>query len=65
MKKQLEQELQQQVKDEDRIFNAHLFLTLNNFEKVTYNHLHNILGLFDVLPNFPFTTSETMRKYCS
>ena len=28
---------------------------------VTYNHFHNILSLFDVLPNFPFTTSETMR----
>ena len=28
-----------------------------------YNHLHNILRLFDVLPNFPFTTSETMRNY--
>ena len=28
-----------------------------------YNHFHNILSLFDVLPNFPFTTSETMRDY--
>ena len=28
-----------------------------------YNHLHNILRLFDVLPNFHFTTSETMRDY--
>ena len=26
-----------------------------------YNHFHNILRLFDVLPNFPFTTSETMH----
>ena len=25
------------------------------------NHFHNILGLFDVLPNFPFTTSEMMH----
>ena len=25
-----------------------------------YNHFHNILRLFDVLPNFPFTTSEMM-----
>ena len=33
-----------------------------NFQK-DYNHFHNILGLFDVLPNFPFTTSETMRDY--
>ena len=27
---------------------------------VSYNRFHNILRLFDVLPNFPFTTSETM-----
>ena len=27
---------------------------------VFYNQLHNILRLFDVLPNFPFTTSETI-----
>ena len=27
------------------------------------NHGHNILRLFDVLPNFPFTTSETKRDY--
>ena len=24
------------------------------------NYFHNILRLFDALPNFPFTTSETM-----
>ena len=29
----------------------------------TYNHFRNILRLFDVLPNFPFTTSETIRDY--
>ena len=29
----------------------------------TYNHFHNILELFDVLPNFPFITSLTMRDY--
>ena len=29
----------------------------------TYNNFHNILRLFDVLPNFPFTTSETMGEY--
>ena len=27
------------------------------------NQFHNILRLFDVLPKFPFTTSETMRDY--
>ena len=29
----------------------------------SYNQFHNILKLFDVLPNFPFTTSETMDDY--
>ena len=24
-----------------------------------YNHFHKALRLYDVLPNFPFTTSET------
>ena len=28
-----------------------------------YNLGHNILRLFDVLPNFPFTTGETNRDY--
>ena len=28
-----------------------------------YNQFHNILRLFDVLPNFSFTTSETMCDY--
>ena len=27
------------------------------------NQFHNILRLFDVLPNFPFTTSETVSYY--
>ena len=27
------------------------------------NHFHNSLRVFDVLPNFPFTISETMRDY--
>ena len=31
--------------------------------ELTYNHFHNILRLFNVLPNFPFTTSETMDDY--
>ena len=29
----------------------------------SYNQFHNILRLFDVLPNLPFTTSETMGDY--
>ena len=31
--------------------------------KLSYNLGHNILRLFDALPNFPFTTSETNRDY--
>ena len=27
------------------------------------NRFHNILRLFDILPNFPFITSETMHDY--
>ena len=30
---------------------------------LSYNQLHNTLRLFDILPNFPFTTSETMGDY--
>ena len=30
---------------------------------VIYNQFHNILRLFDVLPNFPFITGDTMRDY--
>ena len=29
----------------------------------TYNLGHNIFRIFDVLPNFPFTTSETNCDY--
>ena len=28
-----------------------------------YNHFHNILRYFEVLPNFPFTTTETIRDH--
>ena len=28
-----------------------------------YNHRPNILTLFDALPNFPLTASETKRNY--
>ena len=37
--------------------------TYNAKENFTDNHFHNILRLFDVLPNFAFTTGETMRDY--
>ena len=28
--------------------------------ELSYNHFHNILRLFNVLTNFPFTASETI-----
>ena len=37
---------------------------LDTAKKPRTNNFHNILRLFDVLPNFPFTRSETMRDYC-
>ena len=37
-----------------------LGLQFTEIHQFTYNQFHNILRLFDVLPNFPFTTSETM-----
>ena len=30
---------------------------------MNYNHGHNILRLFGILPNFTFTTSKTKRDY--
>ena len=33
------------------------------YKDLIYNLFHNILKLFDVWPNFAFTTSETMRNY--
>ena len=32
-------------------------------KSICYDLFHNILRLFDVSPNFSFTTSETMRDY--
>ena len=34
-----------------------------NLLSYIYNHFHRILRLFDVLTNFLFITSETMRGY--
>ena len=28
-----------------------------------YNHGHNVMRIFDVLPNFPFTASEMKPGY--
>ena len=30
---------------------------------ISYNHVHNIMRIFDILPNFPFITSETKPDY--
>ena len=53
-----------------KIVPGHFFgVTLANINKksimISYNcnNFHNILRLFDVLPNFLFVTSETMRDY--
>ena len=32
-------------------------------EDFANNQVHNVLRIFDVLPDFPFTASETMRNY--
>ena len=34
-----------------------------SMKKLPYNQLHNILRLFDVLPNVPFTTNEMIGDY--
>ena len=36
---------------------------LPEFILLTYNDFHNILSLFDILPNFTFPTSERMLDY--
>ena len=50
--------------------NMTLFLKMKLFIKTQQakgnladNDFHNILRLFDILPNFPFTTSQTIRDY--
>ena len=44
-----------------------IFKTETNMKKTdrsqSYNHFHNILRPFDILPNFPFTLSEKKRDY--
>ena len=38
-------------------------MTQNAKENFANNHFPNILRLVDVLPNFPFTTRETIGDY--
>ena len=40
-----------------------MYINQTYFSASNYKYFHNILRLFDALPNFPFTTSETMRNY--
>ena len=46
-----------------RVIKRWAMFTRKNKKEMSCNHFHNILRLFDVLPNFPFTTSEIMRDY--
>ena len=46
-----------------QIFNRALNTILSSHCHKNYNQFHNTLRLFDVLPNFTFTTSETMCNY--
>ena len=48
--------------DEKLTWTNHINLIENKISK-SYNQFHHILGLFNVLPNFPFTTRETMCDY--
>ena len=60
---QQQQKCQTKIKrkmPEQRLLNQNISLVKQN---VIHNHFHNILRLFDVLPNFPFTTSETMGDF--
>ena len=48
--------------------NVFLYLSYNRdlshtLHLLFYNQFHNILRLFHDLPDFPFTTSETMCDY--
>ena len=44
-------------------FNNNILLCGITIIVFTYKDFNNILKLFDVLPNFPFPTSETIRDY--
>ena len=39
------------------------FLSRKNERAYILQSVHNVLRLFNVLPNFPFTASETMGNY--
>ena len=51
------------LKSDSKIFPKDLHNSLEHINSLIYNLGHNVLGLFDVLPNFSFTTSETNHDY--
>ena len=46
------------LKSNSEIFLKDLHNSLEHVNSLNYNLGHNIFRLFDVVPNFPFTTSE-------
>ena len=48
-------------------FFSNVYISVNTIFECSYlrnyNHFHNILRLFDVLTNLPFTISETIGNY--
>ena len=61
LKKAVYDKLVEKVNDIDT--SGFVLKTKYETDKWYYNLGHNILGLFNVLPNFSFTTSETNRDY--
>ena len=54
------QDFQKHLKD--RLSKIDMTIRLLKKKKnINYNQFHNILGLFNVFPHFPFTTSETIN----
>ena len=53
-----------EINDESRgTYNFNSQIKFENYYVKIYNHFHNIVRLFDVVPIFPFSTSETMVDY--
>ena len=53
------------ILDKIRLFLTNLVVhkSIKREKKIGRQYFHNILRLFDVLPDFPFTTSETNVDY--
>ena len=66
LRKELWEKVKKKHREEVKIayfLYRNVVVKLRNNQDLNHNQLHNILRLFDVLPNFPFTTSEKMRDY--